>query len=110
MKKKDKSIAQQFETFLQAAVNTKPETELTVESVLEELKKIAEELGLELENEKVLDEYFKKNNHKGLPDKIADEIFPIYTSQFEEIYGVRLDGKGKTTHIKRTKDGDYKSV
>jgi len=76
MKKKE-TTGQEFEKFLESAINIDYKKELTVENVLFELKDIAKELRLELENEKVILEYGKRGG------KYNDEIFveliaPLY--------------------------------
>lgn len=78
---------------------------MTVEKVLSELKEIAEELRISFDNDDVLTHWCRRNS-PGMPEHIADKIFPIYTSKLKEIYGVRIKD-GIVTHIKKEKDGDY---
>lgn len=83
---------------------------MTKEQVLEELHQIAQEMNLPFDNDNILTIWCRRNS--GMPQKIADEIFPLYTRKGIECKKVSaiIDNNGNITHIKTEYDNDYKSL
>ncbi|MFV0581981.1 MAG: hypothetical protein ACK5N4_08040 [Parabacteroides gordonii] len=82
---------------------------LSKEIVIRELEKISREMKLSFDDDKVLTEWCRRNK-PGMPNEIAKEIFPIYTSKLKPgPYGVRIDN-GIVTHIKEKKEGCYEPI
>ena len=77
------------------------------EEVLQQLKEIATELGVDLYDDRVLIEYSER--YRGMPSDIADEIFPMYydKEQAKPCYQLKSDKNGNAIAYQQEKDGEW---
>lgn len=81
---------------------------------MKELENISKELNLPFNNFKVLKKY--QDTYGGLRDKIADEIFSLYTNysleecNFLDVFPIKRNEEGNVSKICTNRYYDYKEL
>lgn len=74
-----------------------------VKKVIIQLHSLANELGLPIEDIKVVLEWCKRGNSYN--DEISEKLIdPLYSQPDKQYYEIQVDEKGKTIKRKKTKD------